>query len=256
MEVVGRAQSTIGNPTGMDGSGPPPQQNQQHQNGPPQQFQQQQNNYGNNGGGGNNYGNNNGGNWNGNQQQNNFGNSLQHNNQGGGYGGGQLGYGGGGGGGNYGGGGMGGPQHGGNNNGGYGQQGGGGGYGQNLQPSYQGSGPVVRNEMPGKVTLLEALNPYQNRWTIKVRVNSKSDRRRFTNARGDGQLFSFDIQDEARPTRLRAGRLPVVPLLTHEKAAGSRRGCLCSPNVAGPMPFAPLKVFRGRYVAPLRPGRR
>ena len=38
-----------------------------------------------------------------------------------------------------------------------------------------------------------SLNPYQNRWTIKARVTNKSDIRRWSNARGDGHLFSMDL---------------------------------------------------------------
>lgn len=42
---------------------------------------------------------------------------------------------------------------------------------------------------------INSLNSYQNRWTIKARVTHKSDIRRYTNARGEGRFFSFDLLD-------------------------------------------------------------
>lgn len=59
--------------------------------------------------------------------------------------------------------------------GGYG--GGGGGYGGGGA-QYGGGGPVVRNEAPAAIVPISALNPYQNRWTIKARVTTKGDVRR------------------------------------------------------------------------------
>lgn len=191
--MVGSAPHTIGTPVGLDAAqGQVPNQQQQQQNVQQNNHQPQQpqnGGYGSNNGG---YGNNNGGyGGGGGPPQGGYGNQAP---QQGGYGGG-----------NY------------NNTGGQQQQqqqygggyGGGGGaaqssgyaQGQEMAPRYQGSGAIVRNDGPVRMTLLEALNPYQNRWTIKVRVNTKSERRRFTNQRGDGQLFSFDIQDEARRPR-------------------------------------------------------
>lgn len=40
------------------------------------------------------------------------------------------------------------------------------------------------------------LNPYVNRWTIKVRVTNKGTVREFNNAKGPGKLFSCDLLDE------------------------------------------------------------
>lgn len=47
------------------------------------------------------------------------------------------------------------------------------------------------------ILAVSALNPYQNRWTIKVRVTSKSDLRRYANTRGEGKIFNADLIDEA-----------------------------------------------------------
>ncbi|PWZ02109.1 putative replication factor-A protein 1 [Testicularia cyperi] len=44
---------------------------------------------------------------------------------------------------------------------------------------------------------IEGLSPYQNRWTIKARVTSKSDIRHWSNQRGDGKLFSVNLLDES-----------------------------------------------------------
>jgi hypothetical protein len=82
--------------------------------------------------------------------------------------------------------------------GGYGGGGGGGG-GQALPQRYNNAGgAVARNESSGRTLPLNQLNPYQNRWTIKVRVTSKSDIKTYHNDRGEGKLCSFDVMDEAR----------------------------------------------------------
>jgi replication factor A1 len=54
---------------------------------------------------------------------------------------------------------------------------------------------VARNEAPAHIMPINALNSYQNRWTIKARVTNKSDIRRYSNARGEGRFFSFDLLD-------------------------------------------------------------
>lgn len=37
---------------------------------------------------------------------------------------------------------------------------------------------------------------YYPRWTLKARVTSKSEKKRWSNAKGEGQLFSVVLMDE------------------------------------------------------------
>lgn len=48
------------------------------------------------------------------------------------------------------------------------------------------------------------LSPYQNKWVIKARVTSKSPMRQWSNARGEGKLFSMDLTDESGEIRATA----------------------------------------------------
>ncbi|KAG9056580.1 Replication factor A protein 1 [Serendipita sp. 407] len=58
------------------------------------------------------------------------------------------------------------------------------------------------NKVPGAmeraapVFPIEGLNPYHNKWTIKARVTLKSDKKKWANAKGEGQLFSVNLMDE------------------------------------------------------------
>jgi hypothetical protein len=47
---------------------------------------------------------------------------------------------------------------------------------------------VARNEAPPAITPIANLNAYHSRWTIRARITSKSEMRRFSNARGEGAL--------------------------------------------------------------------
>lgn len=58
------------------------------------------------------------------------------------------------------------------------------------------SGPVVRAGPPQSIIPINDLNPYINRWVIKARVTSKTDIKRWSNAKGEGTLFSVDLLDE------------------------------------------------------------
>uniref|UniRef100_A0AAG5CXQ0 Replication protein A subunit n=1 Tax=Anopheles atroparvus TaxID=41427 RepID=A0AAG5CXQ0_ANOAO len=51
---------------------------------------------------------------------------------------------------------------------------------------------------------ISSLSPYQNKWVIKARVMSKSGIRTWSNAKGEGKLFSMDLMDESGEIRLTA----------------------------------------------------
>lgn len=48
---------------------------------------------------------------------------------------------------------------------------------------------------------IASLSPYQNKWVIKVRVTSKSPIRKWSNDKGEGQLFSIDLVDSSGEIR-------------------------------------------------------
>ncbi|KAG2615930.1 hypothetical protein PVAP13_3NG060209 [Panicum virgatum] len=74
-------------------------------------------------------------------------------------------------------------------------------YGLPAQPFYQqpppghmNRGPVTKNEATRAIPVAQ-LNPYQERWTIKARVTSKTDLKHFKNDKGPGKVFSFHLLD-------------------------------------------------------------
>jgi len=64
--------------------------------------------------------------------------------------------------------------------------------------------PVTRNDYmdAGKITPISAINPYSQKWTIKARITSKSDIKKWSNAKGEGTVFSIDLLD-AENTEIR-----------------------------------------------------
>ena len=75
----------------------------------------------------------------------------------------------------------------------------GGGYGGGA-PAAQGQyrrdgGAVARNEQPRSITPIHALNPYQNRWTIRARITTPLELRSYSNAKGEGKVLGFQVLD-------------------------------------------------------------
>lgn len=68
-------------------------------------------------------------------------------------------------------------------------------YASRTPTNTYGSGPVGRAGGESNIVPISALNPYQNRWTIKGRITNKGDMRKWSNAKGEGCLFSIDILD-------------------------------------------------------------
>ncbi|XP_026227099.1 replication protein A 70 kDa DNA-binding subunit-like isoform X2 [Anabas testudineus] len=48
------------------------------------------------------------------------------------------------------------------------------------------------------------LNPYQSKWTVRARVTNKSNIRTWSNSKGEGKLFSFEIVDESGEIKITA----------------------------------------------------
>jgi hypothetical protein len=49
---------------------------------------------------------------------------------------------------------------------------------------------VAHDQAPPRIVPIASLNHYQSRWTIKARVTQKGAKRAYSNARGDGKVFS------------------------------------------------------------------
>ncbi|KAI8834863.1 hypothetical protein BC829DRAFT_406884 [Chytridium lagenaria] len=65
-----------------------------------------------------------------------------------------------------------------------------------------GKNPYARQMEPHVAVFpIKSLSPYQNKWTIRARVASKSDIRHFQTARGEGKLFSVTFADESGEIR-------------------------------------------------------
>lgn len=65
-------------------------------------------------------------------------------------------------------------------------------------PTHAPAAPIVRSQaVASPYTAIKDLNLYQNRWTIRARVVSKSDIRTWSNAKGEGCLFSVELMDES-----------------------------------------------------------
>ena len=78
-----------------------------------------------------------------------------------------------------------------------------GGYVSKIRP-VGGSAHSAGMLHPSQAIPIRTVTPYQQKWTIKGRVVSKSNMRTWNNAKGEGKLFSFDLQDESGAIRITA----------------------------------------------------
>lgn len=66
-----------------------------------------------------------------------------------------------------------------------------------------------------------------NRWTIKARITNKSEIRRWSNAKGEGTLFSIDLLDshggEIRGTFFKDACEKFFPMLEEGKVSNTHR---------------------------------
>lgn len=73
-----------------------------------------------------------------------------------------------------------------------------GGANRNPYGSSTSSAPIVRTTPGGThITPIANMNMYNSRWTIRARVTNKSDIRTWSNAKGEGSLFSVDLLDSS-----------------------------------------------------------
>ena len=62
-----------------------------------------------------------------------------------------------------------------------------------------------RNLFPSKTThCIKDLNPYQNKYTIQARVIRKGNRKTWSNSRGEGQVFDFELKDASGDIKITA----------------------------------------------------
>ena len=68
---------------------------------------------------------------------------------------------------------------------------------QQQQNQSMSSNQLSARSARANIYPIEALSPYQNNWTIKARVTSKSEVKHWSNQRGEGKLFNVTLMDES-----------------------------------------------------------
>lgn len=99
----------------------------------------------------------------------------------------------------------------------------------------------------GKATQpISSLSPYQNKWVIKARVTAKPPIRTWSNAKGEGKLFSFDMMDESGSIRATAFRDLVDKYYDMIQVCIQKEKCFCA-NTKKLMDFK-LQVDKVFYI--------
>lgn len=86
---------------------------------------------------------------------------------------------------------------------------------------------------------IAALNPYSNKWQIKVRVMQKSEMKTYNSAKGEGSLFSMDLCDDSGEIRC---------ALLGTTSALVRRLAKLSGATTKPLLFSPLNIHVPRAI--------
>ncbi|KAM0687753.1 60S acidic ribosomal protein P1 [Conglomerata obtusa] len=74
----------------------------------------------------------------------------------------------------------------------------------NINTPIKTSSTHLSNTLINDLMHINALNPFHNKWTIKGRCLSKSDIKLFTNAKGEGKLFTLTLADETGSIKVTA----------------------------------------------------
>ncbi|CAB78915.1 replication A protein-like [Arabidopsis thaliana] len=65
----------------------------------------------------------------------------------------------------------------------------------NIEPGRSNAAISPQVGAPPKIIPVNALSPYSGRWTIKARVTNKAALKQYSNPRGEGKVFNFDLLD-------------------------------------------------------------
>nr|UBR27748.1 replication protein A1 [Locusta migratoria] len=75
---------------------------------------------------------------------------------------------------------------------------------QPMRPPVRNNTAQLSSPADGHIFPIASLSPYQNKWVIKARVVNKTPVKTWSNARGEGKLFSMELVDESGEIRATA----------------------------------------------------
>lgn len=71
-----------------------------------------------------------------------------------------------------------------------------------LSPAHVPERSATQSIPARQITPISELTPYRNKWQIKARVAAKPPIRHWSNAKGQGKLFNFDLIDGSGEIRV------------------------------------------------------